>query len=141
MEIKQAKAELKGYARMKLRVKRLTEQEQEIQEQISSAGGQRLTGLPAPPAGKKTDLSDCMVLLEEIEHKRAAAIHKMAVTETRIADMEDDRLAELVRLRYKKEMCWCEVAQELHISEAHAKKLHSKALMEYSGKLQKHDTK
>lgn len=126
-----AKRELKSYPKLVKKSLQLLERAKELQEKIRSADGQKITGLPGCQ-GKVNDLSDYIVALEIIEKKREQAIKKMAIIENKIALLEDDELSEVLRLRYKNELNWSEVANQFDRSEIWAKKKNKPAIKAYA---------
>lgn len=131
MTFEEARNELKSYSKLVIRSRRLLEQSLEIEEKIKSAGGQKITGLPSAQ-GKVNDLSDYVVTLEELRHRREQTIKKIANIELKIGSMENDEYAELLTHRYKREECWSEVGQVVKKSESWARCNNRKAIEEYA---------
>lgn len=131
MEYREAKNELKNYAKLKKRLERLTDRECELAEKINSAGGQKITGLPSAH-GKINDLSDYIVALENIRINKEKAQVKICKIETRVAVMKNDELGEIIKLRYLEERCWSEVGNHFERSESWAKHKNKEAIRAYA---------
>ncbi len=131
MNYKEARDELKRYAKLKTRLQRLSERENELAEKINSARGQKVTGLPTSQ-GKKKDLSDYIVAQDEIKARKEETERMIAKIESRAAVMRDDELAEIIRLRYLKERCWSEVGNQFDRSESWAKHKNKEAIRAYA---------
>lgn len=131
MDYEKARKELKDYPKLKKKSSRLSEQQEELQEKILSAGGQKIYGMPSSQ-GKISDLSDYMVHLEKISDERALIEKKITDIETRVALIDDLTLSELIEQRYIKEKCWAEVGNEFNRSESWAKNKNKCAIMAYA---------
>lgn len=131
MEYKEAKRELKSYARLKKKSLQYLERIKQLDETIKSAGGQKISGMPSAQ-GKISDLSDYMAQKEALECRRGNTVKKVAEIETKIALVDDDILSEVLRKRYKEEKCWSETADYFCKSEVWAKKKNKPAIQAYA---------
>lgn len=131
MNYEKARKELKNYPRFKKKSARLLEQQEELEAKITSAGGQKISGMPSSQ-GKISDLSDYMVHLEKISDERTLIEKKITEIETRVALIDDLVLSELIEQRYIKEKCWAEVGNEFNRSESWAKNKNKCAVMVYA---------
>ena len=130
MEYREAFRELKSYPKLVLRSRRLLESIEELEQKISSAKTQPINDVPHG-SGKNSDLSDYIVAKEEMENRRNSTLKRIAEIETRIYLVDDDELAEILRLRYKEELNWSEVGSKFDKSESWAKNKNKSAVESY----------
>ena len=135
-----AKKILKKYPKNKKKMLEVQEKLKQTEEQIVSAGGQRITGMPGAK-GKITDLSDYMVLQETLHAKLRKTVMENLKVDAALAKMENDTYADLIKHRYLDEMCWIEVADIMEYSESHVKHMHRAALKAFSEQIALNSTK
>lgn len=129
--IKKAKKELKKYAKIDTKIALLDEQLEEAEQQIQKARGQQISDMPSRHSCTY-DLSDYIVLKEKLEEQKKEAVQQKVKIESKLADVENSTYAEILVLRFKKELCWVEIAQCIHRSTSRTKALQKEALLAYS---------
>lgn len=134
------KRQLQKYPKNQKKVLELKEKLKQTEEQIESAGGQRITGMPGIK-GKITDLSDYIVLQETLRKKIEARQKENVQMDVVLTDIDNDVYAELIKYRYQQELCWAEVADIMGYSESYVKHMDRKALQAFATQKALNNTK
>lgn len=130
-ENERKKEYLNGYKRLCEKIKQLSDQAESIRCEIENAKIQQLSDMPKG-GGRKTDLSDYIVHLEEINERINETIDEMRIRRLRIeksiADMENGVESRIIYLRYIKFHPWEQICVEIGYSWRQTHYIHGKAL-------------
>lgn len=129
-ENEKKKEYLRSYQKSLEREERICEDIQELRarKMFPSCG----TGDGMPHGSDQTDLSDYIVILDELteglkQERLNGAIQRKKI-ERSICAISDENEAEVLRLRYIKGMKWEEIALEMEYSWQHVHRIHGNAL-------------
>lgn len=130
MKVEEKKQFLIGFKRMFFKLESLKEQKKVTRERMESAKAIEYSDMPK--SHRKTDLSDCIVQLEEQEERinnQIAEIFKRQVTITdAIMRLEDGLESDIMNKHYIQFIGWEEIGKELGYSRTHILRLHGHAL-------------
>lgn len=122
---------LNEYKRISLKIISLEEQEATIRAEMESARNQEISDMPRGGGGK-SDLSDYIVRLEQIQQKISQKRVELRIRhleiEEKIINIQDGQQSEVIRLRYLELLGWKEIRSKLDVSERQVYILHGEAL-------------
>lgn len=123
--------QLKSYKQKKKKLRNLKEQKEELDEKIKSVKAILYSGMPKG-SNKKTDLSDCMVKMEELEEEIAQMENEINCAflriEKSIKDLENPDESSLIHSRYINGEKWEEISKKTGYSIVHLHRIKKRAL-------------
>lgn len=130
MTVEEKKQFLRGYKEMFEKLDILKLKKKEIKEDIESLKSLEYTDMPK--TYKKTDLSDCIVRLEEQEEKINNQIAEIQRTKAIINDalliLKKKNEINVIDMHYLKFIGWEEIGKELGYSRSQILRFHGDAL-------------
>lgn len=101
-----------------------------LRSKITSGRMAQITGMPR--GGNGSDWTDCVTRILELEAQINSEITalcklKREIAET-IANVDDMRYRTLLELRYRSELSWDRIADEMNYDVRHVTRLHGEAL-------------
>lgn len=125
---------LKGYSRAAVSIKMLKQEYVEIREEALSLKAIEYSDMPKS-SGKKTDLSDTIVMLEKERDRIVKEIKQCYMQQIRIKndirEMRSEKYINILTMRYIKNMTWEEIAEKIDRTKRQVERIHGNALEEF----------
>lgn len=121
---------LQQYGNIDRKIKSLLEQKMEIVEEMTSV--RAIVYDDMPHAGKKSDLSDCLIRLYKIcnviDKKRVALLRAKIAIETAVFNLSDAKESEVIRKRYLSLKSWDTIGIDMGYEVRQIHRIHGYAL-------------
>lgn len=130
-----AKEYLSQYRNMELKIASKEKELEDLRAKLEGCSSKQMDGMPRSSGGSADPIGDAVTKIVamqiEINEEIDRCIDLRREITARIDKLDNETYASLLRYRYVMTMKWEEIAERMHYSEQHCRRIHGWALLEF----------